>query len=338
MEKLNEKPIALAFSDLEIADYQTHSQNHSRLEYCLSVLAALSEKSVKYSNIPVLFCGDLMDNPKLIDNYVLRRTIDSLILWFRDRKIRLIGIAGNHDQSQKNTKDNESPNWLRSLYSLGLIDYIGQSNTIIPAKGTEGVRVYGIDYMTNGDGFEYYLKRHYQNVVKNLYQSCILLIHTDLPGALDPAGREVGEWKNTFPKKYEKYFKTFNWVLSGHIHKPMQILPNTFMLGAPLHKRSSDEGCDMGYWEIYLKQKPKFIPLDFPKFITLKPNEKAPNEKNYYILPEEKNLQSSTANQNPKFYSSLSKIKLAKKYLKAKGITSTSKKRALIKTLNETEI
>lgn len=333
MQKRDEQPIALAFSDLEIANYTSYSQGDSRLKRCLQVLAILSDKSVELGKLPVLFCGDLFDNPKVMDNYVLACTLETLQTYYKKRNIRLIGIAGNHDQSQKNTSDNPSPNWLRSLYVSGYVDYIGDSFTLLI---NPRVKVYGIDYMTEGEGFKSKLIRNYKDAKLSKYPT-ILMIHTDLPGALDPSGREVKEWTNSLPQKWQKYFGAFTWVLSGHIHKPMQVWDNTYMLGAPLHKRTSDEGCEMGYWEIYVNQKPKFKSLNLPKFITLAHGKTPPDNFNYYLTPEENKPESGDTKEDVRFSTSLSKVKLAKRYLKAKGIKSAGKKRTLIKILNETE-
>ena len=162
----------------------------------------------------------------------------------------------------------------------------------------------------------------------------ILLIHCDLWGAKDPNGREVNTVEN-IPRNLGKFFKGFDLVLSGHIHKHEKLWENVYMVGAPYQQRKSDMGCKMGYLLIYDDLTIEFINYNAPEFKTYNKGEGKPDDFHYWI-PVEKPKKREKEN-GKEFSTTLDKELLAKMYLKAKGIDNISKTRALINILQKTD-
>lgn len=107
------------------------------------------------------------------------------------------------------------------------------------------------------------------------------------------------------------------------------------MVGSPIHQISSDT-VQMGYWKIFSTQPPKFYGLvNYPKFITLEKGQKPWNNLDYFIEYEEA-VEIETIKKG-EFTLDQSRAKLAKKYMKKKGIKDKARKRALINVLNSVE-
>src|SRR5690606_29949367 len=103
----------IAFSDIQIEDWKRYSTDHSRL-YVNGVILSKVRKLCKKYKVPALFGGDLFDNPKHLTNLVLQESLK----WFskfRQDNIQILGIHGNHDQSESNYVDHSSPNYFQTL-------------------------------------------------------------------------------------------------------------------------------------------------------------------------------------------------------------------------------
>jgi len=134
---------------------------------------------------------------------------------------------------------------------------------------------------------------------------------------------------NDFPKNCK-------YIALGHIHKPQQLFKHGYMLGSPIHQVSNDKA-EMGYWKIFNDRAPQFIGLAniFPRFRKLVPGEVPDNEKDYFIMPDDQGLVEEV--EKGDFDLSHSRTKLAKRYMKVKGIKDKKKKAALINILNQVE-
>lgn len=99
-------PIALVFSDLHIANWKQFNPEEYRLFVTLNILGKLHKES-KLQGIPLLFCGDLVDHPKHMDNLVME--------WLTKIKLNFYGINGNHDLAKQNTYANRNPGYLTHL-------------------------------------------------------------------------------------------------------------------------------------------------------------------------------------------------------------------------------
>ena len=182
------------------------------------------------------------------------------------------------------------------------------------------------------------LVRNIRKIPKE-YKYRILVIHTDLHGALSTDGRETGTTEN-IPKDLGKFFKGFDLVVSGHIHKPQIIVPNhVYMIGAPQQQNRGDKNCQMGYWILYDNLTMKFIPTDYPKFIEIPEDdyikiEKGELDANFYIpIPKEeiaKDVKGFT-----EFSSSKGRTKIVKQWAKATGESNKLRIKTLKTILNK---
>lgn len=324
------KLIHLAFSDLHLHSFPAFAKSkYDRFDIRLEALNFIVQKA-KEKMVPILFGGDLFHDPKELTNHIISCT-EAYFKNYVDNTVyntEFICISGNHDQSEKNTRNHTSPSYLRGFDQLFekviLLDYRKYYKL-------NGIHYFGVPYLNDDDYFFERVKK--ANKLAGIKGDSILLIHTDIPGCKTPAGYEVKD-VHGFPKTLGKLFSNFNLVLSGHIHRPTVISDKIIMMGAPIHQDEGDAGCKMGYWEIYSDFSFKFIPLNdhFPCFVKLKPGEEPYNDKDYFIRPVvEEQLDENVV----EFSNKLTNKSLVKKYLKKRGIKSKTKRQLLISLLNE---
>jgi len=317
--------IALGLADLHINDWpKPEGYNGDRLLHSCRPLDVVGQRA-KALGVPILFSGDLIHKPKAIDNRVLESFIDYYRTYIEDLGVDFIAISGNHDQSQKNTFQHKSPSYIKSFSkvfkTLKCVDCETWTN--------KNIVVCGIPYYTHNKGFNRALKRHRQTI-KGDSRFKILLIHTDLPGATNTAGFEIKESRKIMPNLHE-HFREFDLVLAGHIHKPQQLARTVIMMGSPGHQNSGDMGMKMGYWEIHNDGVPILVPLDLPQYKYCNPKLTPPDTYHIYIPHPKKVKEIAEGN----FSNSLKKTSIAKNYLKATGVKSKRKKKALVTLLKE---
>lgn len=320
------KPIAIATADLHINNWKAYSKNHSRLSLCLQIFDTLCAQASKLG-VPLLIAGDLFHLNQSITNRVLLETLKT----FRDlSNTPIYAISGNHDMSENNTKEKPSPSFVRAMsYAFPNIKCMD-----FTTRYTESLSISGIPYLHKNVGF----KEALLSLIKNIkisdpkHKICrILMLHGDFPKAQTTMGHVFEEVDN-MPKNLTKLLTNFDWVLYGHIHMPQRLTKNTYMLGAPYQQTWGDSGCETGYWEIYKDHKPKFVPLDTPKFIRLKEGETPPEDSNFYSHSSKKDVKLLDINMED-FDFTLDKTQLAKNYLKATGETDKYKRKALLEIL-----
>ena len=335
-EKSSPQPIALAYADHHLHDWTSYSENHSRLDWGCSVFRELSDASKKYGKIPVLFAGDLYHNPRYLENLTIYKSLLHYSMAFEQEHIPFIAIPGNHDVCEKNTDT------LRSISYLDTYDLLFKSFTNLHDGKVfimGELAVAGIPYMNKNKGFAARVKKA-RRALKVLEEARpnkdifkVLLIHTDLHGAITPAEFKVEEAEE-IPENMDDFFRGFDLVLSGHIHKSQRLGKKIYMLGAPEQQGWSDQGTEMGYWEIYKNAKPKFIPMRHPEFAKLKPGDPKPEGIGFYEY-EADETKAESSEVTEVFHKNTSRGKLAKRYLKHKGITSKKKLKVLTKLLKE---
>lgn len=320
---MKKKVVFIAFSDIQIEDWKQHSINHSRLYDNEKILEVIRAKCKKHK-CSALFAGDLFDDPHSLSN----RVLNTALLWlaqFHKEEINLLGIPGNHDQCEQSTISNPSPNYF--TLASKLFPWI-KDVSFHPERMGKYV-VSGIPYLTGNVDFEKLVRREYQKI-KDLPYKKILLIHTDLPGAIDTSGREINS--SNIKWNLKKIFAGWDLVLSGHIHKPQIIRKNIVMLGATHHQRVSDSGTDMGYWLIYEDLSYKFIKLNMPEFKYLGANEKKPKDHHFYIQEVVRGAKAEAEGKQD--FSTVVPEKLARSYCKAKKIKSKTKRKLLTQFLS----
>lgn len=271
------------------------------------------DKIASKNNAKVLFAGDLIENPNHIDQFEL-----SLIKsTFKNLEAHWIGISGNHDMSERYIDG--LPTWVNCFKEIiQCIDfkrvYIGYD-----------IKVHGIPFLRNNIGFEEAVK----NIKVNEKQKNILLIHTEIPGAVDNNGFRADEVDN-IPKMYSKLFKKFDLVIAGHIHKKQKIGSKILVPGAPTPQRSSDSNGEFGYWELYDDLSLKFIPVKGPQFKFYQEGDEI-DDYNYWVkIPKKVKKKERCKIKNITYFTANN---LARAYLKFNGEYTKAKYKLLTKNL-----
>lgn len=315
------KVIALAFSDLHINLWTKFNTSNKRTLDHFRVLSLIKKKCLKY-NCPALFCGDLFHKPEGMSQDLMHLVFSELDKLKGDN-FRIYAISGNHDLAHNNSISNKQPSYIKLLERYDFIKCIDLHNVEIPS----GIRIYGVPYIDHNLGLNEYIK----GLSLNDNHKNILLLHTDYPGAKDTDGAEVGSCENLNTNLLQK----FDLTLIGHIHKPQKLGKKVIMIGAPLQQRRTDRDCQLGYWKIYEDMTVKFKPLNiFPKFIDVDSEEKIKEDGNYYTVVSKPKEVEAVENRVTR---DLSKKKLVKEYLKARGIVDKDKKRILLNIIKEAE-
>lgn len=317
----SKKIIAIAFSDLHINDWSKFNANGERTQNHFRVLSLIKEKCMEY-RCPAFFCGDLFHKPELITIPMISQVQHSFSSL--EGKWEVYAISGNHDMISTNSFENPQESWV-SIFSewYHFLINLDFNKRILD----NNLCIWGIPYIDHNIGLNQWLKEvKLETNMKN-----ILLLHTDYPGAKDTDGTEVGSCENLNTNLLQK----FDLVLIGHIHKPQRLGKKIIIVGAPIQQRRSDKDCDLGYWKIYEDLTVKFVPLDFPKFIDVDSEDKVKDDGNYYtIISKSENVR---LEELPTISRDLSKRKIVRSYLKAKGIKDPEKKKLLTNLIKEAD-
>jgi len=333
--------IAIAFSDLHCYKFNLFNKDNSRLNWTLTAFECIARTAARHK-VPLLFCGDLFHTPASVENETLGLMINSYMLHVEQTHTPFFAISGNHDLCQKNSLDHKSPSYLDIFFEVfTTFKFLDPGLPFPISQGFKIVAwVWGIPYMNNDADIKKKVKQLKKDVKEDKYKGAkkILMLHTDCPGALNDEDIEVGECESmpSGKKHLAKFFEDWDLVLFGHIHKPQQLFKHGYMLGSPIHQVSNDKA-EMGYWKIFNDRAPQFIGLAniFPRFRKLVPGEVPDNEKDYFIMPDDQGLVEEV--EKGDFDLSHSRTKLAKRYMKVKGIKDKKKKAALINILNQVE-
>ncbi len=319
---MKKKVIFIAFSDIQIEDWKQYSKDHSRLYDNEKILKKIYEKAEKYK-CPVLFGGDLFDNPYGLSN----RVLNEMAKWFKKFKRPIYAISGNHDQQEKNTLTNKSPTYM-DFMSIAFDNFVNLDNGYHLFAKNETI-VAGIPYYASSKDLIEAIKTMNKKL-KRRPERKILLLHTHLPGAKEPSGLQL---ESDLPSTIYRHLKGYDLVLSGHIHKPQKIFKNTLNMGATHNQRTSDEGCKMGFWLIYDDLTYKFIDAKAPMFKYIEEDEEPEDDYNFYIKVSKEEEYEETEEVSVNFKPNSKPETLAKEYLKAKNIKSKAKLKTLKKYL-----
>lgn len=316
------KVIAIAFSDLHLNDWAKHNQDNQRTLNHFRVLSIINDLCKKYK-CPALFCGDMFHKA---DNMSLE--LHGLTLkYFKGIESNFYCISGNHCIKSVSKVGIEPDSWINQFSTIfGWLHSLDYNYTFI---GDHRFQVHGVPYIDHNIGLNDYLK----NLELDEGYKHILLLHTDYPGAEDTDGRKVDSVENL----NLNILNRFDLVLCGHIHKPQRLSKKVYMIGAPLQQRRTDNNCKLGFWLVYEDLSVKFKAFDiFPKFIDVESEDEIKDDGNYYtVVPKQKTSEQTSTNH--KITKQLTKTKLAKRYLKEKGIKDEKKQNLLIRTLKRAE-
>lgn len=318
------KVIAVAFSDIHLNLWAKFNKDYKRTQDSFRVLFKIKEVCNKY-NIPALFCGDLFHKPEVIQKELFTMIVKQF-LKLNGTSFKCYTISGNHEIMEISKVGIQPKSWIYDLDPLFPWLHDLDYKTFIL---TNNIQVHGIPYVDHNIGLSTYLK----NMKLEEGYKHILLLHTDYPGAKDTDGRVVDSAENINLNMLNR----FDLVLCGHIHKPQRLSKKVYMLGAPIQQRRTDKDCKMGYWLLKDDLSMEFKELKyFPKFIDVESEDEIKDDGNYYtIIPQKSSKKVNTTNKITK---TLSKKKLAKRYLKEKGIKDIGKENLLINILKKTEV
>lgn len=318
------KLIAIAFSDCHLNNWSKFNLKGSRTDYSFLVLKHIFKFGIDHK-IPILFSGDWIHTKESIDMELFIKSTEFYDKYSHELKLQVYAISGNHDLYKSNSFKKPSKSYITAMSIiypwLRCVDF----KTLDLGKFV----IHGIPYLDNNIG----IKEGIKSIKVTKGKKNILLLHTDYDGARDTDGRITGSVENLDRTLLRK----FDLVLCGHIHKHQKLDKHVYMVGAPSQQRFTDEGNKMGYIEIYDDMKTRFVPLDgMPEFITVSSEDEIEEDNNYYrVIKQQDMVEENNKLKNIK--RSLSKIKIAKKYLKIKGIKDAEKKAVLIKVLKEAE-
>ena len=328
--KSSKKLIAIAFSDLHLNIWAKFNEHHARTLNGFKVLDKIAGICSK-ERVPALFCGDLLHKPESLDSdlaHYMDEWIENTLQKYP--KFKIFAIEGNHDLDKVNTFDKLQKGWISHFQCTKHrpSPFIILSPKVPPTCLAEDIFVIGIPYIDHNKD----LGKNLKNINFISDSKYILLLHTDYPGAKDTDGRVVDSSENINLNMINR----FDLVLCGHIHKPQRLGKKIYMVGAPLHQRRTDRNCEMGYWKVYSDLSVKFVPLEeFPRFIDVESEDQVKDDGNYYtVIPPKVAVKTELQHNITK---KLSKRRLAKKYLKYKGIHDENKEKLLVKILKESE-
>ena len=310
--------IAFCSADWHFHNWKQFNEKLNRTYVTIGFIHHLFSRAQKLK-VPIWFSGDIFHTPKglttkviTLFNYIMK----GYIYEFDD--VRVLGISGNHDMDQGESLYKAVVNAFPSIFQCiddGAIDH-------------NGFTLYGIPYIRRNIGIVDRIKKISKNTGKK-----VLLLHTELYGALDPSGYEPTP--QNLPRNLNALFKDFDLVLAGHVHKYTKVGKNIYMVGAPNQQRKSDAGCKMGYLEIYDDFSVRFIEYHAPGFRYYKEGEKHSDTSDFWIeIPKPKKLKKQS---EAEFRPNMDKIIMAKRYAKETGIKSPKKINALINILSETD-
>lgn len=327
------RPIALISGDIHYHIYKKFNKDNSRTNTIELFILSLFKHARKL-NVPILSVGDLTHTPKGIPTELSERanTLFRLISDTTNGSMGspLIGISGNHELQEVNTFDKQSPSQFRA-FAKAFPEIIKEVD--FKVIETKNFIVAGIPYLNHNKGIEQAVENA-RKQVEGYNGIKILLLHSNAPGAYDTNGVEMKDSAN-LPKQLGKFFKGFDMVFFGHIHKHQKLWTNIYMVGAPMQQRLTDMGCSMGYLILYDDLHVEFVETNLPQFKTYPEGEPEPNDENYWVMIPKKEKSKTT---KPKQFSNkTSKEDLAKNYLKETGIKSPRKKRKLISILNQAD-
>lgn len=322
---------AIAISDVHLNIWKAFNEGNRRLVVSDNFLEEVIKISDK-EKIPILFSGDMFHTPGALPNGLL----EYYTAFFKNMVLKypyatILGISGNHDIVGDSRKGKKYTSHYVSLCNTfpNLFKCLDYTSVFI-----NNMVVSGIPYIKHNNGFKEALEEREKSLDKGFLN--ILLIHTNLYGAKDPSGYEIDEVPN-IPRNLGKFFKPWDLVLCGHIHKHDQLWEGkVYMVGAPYQQRSSDSGERMGYLEVYSDGSVKRKYYDAPEFKYYNEGEPVPDDGNFWIeVPKELEIEREESGD---FTNINNKAILAEEYFKVKGITNDRRLNLLIKTLNETEL
>ena len=229
----------LVWSDMHFNNWRQFSSSvgglNSRFKEQIKVFSQIKEMA--FDADCSIFGGDVFHNVRKIDVDVFNVVRD---LW-KDFPCPLYVVDGNHDLSIR-----ENPEWMhRSFESL-----IGGDVKHLNGLGTfESLKLFGVGYADGIMGLE------------NNYD--LIVVHKE------PVGAKYGNYVFQEGVNWKELEKKCKFLMFGHIHQYQKLSDKTYVVGSPMSHNFGDIG-DRGVLVIdFDKDEIEFVPLKFPKFVTV---------------------------------------------------------------------
>lgn len=267
-----------AFSDVHAHIYkefdsQSGVTGSQRLDNIVSSLAYIrqwcSDNGVKY----VLFAGDMFHVRGKVDTLVFNAVYDE-IERFNYAGIKIIMIAGNHDQYDNSDVPENSIHAFKKLKGVYVYDTVGThpiyGQIPNPEDPTEDLiyteaLVVCAPYSKNVQ-----MVKDYITSVEKKDIPQILLFHLGISGAFVGSGSYPMADAFTVDDLRPDLFK---YIIGGHFHRRQFLGGHKHALycGAPLQHSFGDEGEDKGFYVVDTNKRwdVEFVPIPNPKFVTL---------------------------------------------------------------------
>lgn len=246
-----------------------------RLADGLEVIFRLGEHADKIGARNVLIVGDLFHKMGIIEVETYNLAFFAIKILAENHEVHL--VRGNHDQA---TKDGSQ----HSLMPFATIPHVHVHDGPFTLKDRgESVDVAFIPY--SDDEVATMAK------VKKLAGRDIAFMHHGFRGAHVGSTLEHVVKEPLDPVRVGKRFK---FVFSGHYHKLQYVAKNVMYIGSPMeHTRSdvTEEGKGFLVIDTNKPRDPKFIPLNLPRFVTMRAGETvavAHNYVDYQLGPQER--------------------------------------------------
>jgi len=312
----------IVFSDLHLHNWTKFNEDNKRLYFQLGVLERMMRIAFK-NDVPVFFGGDLYHQPLSLDNELLSMTLPVMRQIFNKYPADIYAIAGNHDLSKVNSIKRRSPSYINTLANtfknFHVLDFDFHEE--------EDYVVFGVPYIHFNEG----LMEHINSLSWPANKKAILLLHTDFRNQEDTNGIVVGKGEGLTERDFER----FHLVLSGHIHKREHLRKNIYSIGAPMQIRLSDMGGSFGYWVLDDDLSMRFRDLHGPEFKFYTDEEEISTDTDFWVKAPKTDEELSLDAID--FIDLSDRKKIILKYLTSMGEKSKTKKRYLLKIIEESD-
>lgn len=230
---------------------------NSRLLTICNALCAVREYCVTHKIPYLLVAGDLFHSRGSVETSVFN-AIYTVFESIQDRGIKLVFIAGNHDQIDNSIVPENSLLAFRHLGTvlsdprlITLMDFTGENK-----KNREYIDLIAIPYSKDKSFVlnklnslleqQAALEKSRQKKTAN-GKPPILLAHLGISGGL------VGSSNYVMSDEYnlsELKIPKFLYGIFGHYHKPQELEYNSFYTGSLVQNTFNDEGSENGLWVI----------------------------------------------------------------------------------------
>lgn len=224
---------ALVLSDIHVHNYkQFNREPFGRLKNTIKVIRYAFKLAEANGIQYILHSGDLFDQFGTISVVAVNEIVKCFKEMFEKYKIEWVSISGNHDYATKNTFDVPgitAQEFLTTLFHhYHLIDNFHYS--------LNGITICGIPYFENIGDF-------WQSVESfisiNASKKYLMMHQTVWPdNEIVPDDLDYNDER----------LKSFDLILNGHIHHPLQVSEKFINVGTPLHRDAGDVGTDKGFW------------------------------------------------------------------------------------------